>query len=96
MDNRLNVIMNSQEAILNSHGMARAKSSVDGLNRMYAQSKGACAICGVRPDRSLALDHCHKTGKLRGLLCFSCNVALGHFKDDPKLLRKAIRYLKDR
>ena len=39
------------------------------------------------------LDHCHKTGKFRGWLCQSCNIALGNFEDDPKILKKAISYL---
>jgi hypothetical protein len=39
------------------------------------------------------LDHCHKTGKLRGLLCSGCNLGVGIFKDDPALLYAAISYL---
>ena len=56
-----------------------------------------CKICDTHEDdlsRKLAVDHCHTTGKVRGLLCLSCNVALGHFKDDINLLRKAEDYLK--
>ena len=41
----------------------------------------------------LAIDHCHSTGKIRGLLCDRCNHGLGHFKDDINLLIKAIEYL---
>lgn len=55
-----------------------------------------CEICGQPPNgrtRTLHLDHDHKTGKFRGWLCDSHNRALGHFKDDPNLLRKAIAYL---
>lgn len=53
-----------------------------------------CAICGGRDkNRHLAIDHCHDTGLIRGLLCMGCNTALGRFKDDPVLLRKAIVYL---
>ncbi len=59
-----------------------------------------CAICG-NPEgeqrngltRHLAIDHDHKTGKIRALLCQSCNTGLGKFKDDPELLAKAIAYL---
>lgn len=40
------------------------------------------------------VDHCHETGKIRGLLCTSCNRALGLFKDDPTILTNAINYLK--
>jgi Autographiviridae endonuclease VII len=53
---------------------------------------GCCAICGVRPER-LVPDHNHATGTRRGLLCNTCNPALGAFKDSPKLLQAAIAYL---
>jgi hypothetical protein len=52
-------------------------------------------ICkgSTRDGRSLSIDHCHKTGKIRGLLCKDCNIGLGHFKDNIKLLQKAEEYL---
>lgn len=54
-----------------------------------------CAICGgINRDRTLAVDHCHDTGNVRGLLCSRCNIGLGLFKDNQKLLAKAIDYLK--
>lgn len=52
-----------------------------------------CSITGNKPTKKLAVDHCHKTGRLRGILCLSCNVALGHLKDDISLLKSAIVYL---
>jgi hypothetical protein len=68
---------------------------------MVAQA-GVCAICSQpetridnrtkQPSR-LAVDHCHSTGKVRGLLCSACNKGIGHLKDDPALLRKAADYL---
>lgn len=61
------------------------------LDAVYEAAKGYCAICGRKPERKqLALDHCHETGKLRGLLCVQCNTGLGMFKDDAALLRQAI------
>lgn len=51
-----------------------------------------CAICERKIE--LVVDHCHKTGKVRGLLCRSCNRVLGIFLDKPKLFLKASRYLK--
>ena len=58
------------------------------------QQKGVCAICKEPPEKQWAVDHDHKTDVVRGLLCPACNRGLGDFKDDPKRLRGAIRYLK--
>lgn len=52
---------------------------------------GCCAVCGSKAP--LRIDHDHATGKVRGLLCHHCNVALGHFKDSPDIMTKAIEYL---
>ena len=54
-----------------------------------------CAICEkAEPcNRALAVDHCHSTKKVRGLLCDNCNTALGKFKDNVNLLQNAINYL---
>lgn len=61
---------------------------------------GGCAICGSRrpggpKNRSFAVDHHHATGAVRGLLCFHCNTAIGHLREDPELLQRAIEYLDD-
>lgn len=55
-----------------------------------------CAICRTLEadlPKKLHLDHCHATGKIRGLLCARCNLGLGHFLDNKGLLQKAIDYL---
>lgn len=52
---------------------------------------GRCGICDEAAP--LHIDHSHVTGKVRGLLCFKCNVSLGHFRDSPHLLDKAAEYL---
>lgn len=56
-------------------------------------SSDVCEICGG-VDKRLVVDHCHKTGKLRGVLCLRCNFALGYFSDDVSLMEKSIEYLK--
>lgn len=58
---------------------------------------GGCAICRTDIEsnggRRLAVDHCHNSGRVRGILCSECNLGLGKFKDDPILLSRAIEYL---
>lgn len=63
---------------------------------MHEAQQGKCAICNEEPKtkRGLHVDHDHESGKVRGLLCHGCNVALGSFKEDVTLLNKAIKYLR--
>ena len=70
--------------------------STDEYDAMLAEQGGLCAICrgpqtSISPN--LCVDHCHDTGKVRGLLCNGCNGGLGLLKDSPELLRNAIDYL---
>jgi hypothetical protein len=58
---------------------------------LVARQGGACAIC--RKIKPLCVDHCHLTGKVRGLLCHTCNSALGFWGDSPSLVRRALKYL---
>src|SRR5262249_30876534 len=56
---------------------------------------GRCAICKKKPKNGvLYVDHCHRTGRIRGLLCRGCNLGIGHLKDDFRLTRAATAYLK--
>ena len=59
--------------------------------KMVREHEGRCAICGKA--RKLEVDHCHRTGKVRGLLCRSCNQLLGLAKDNGALLESAVQYL---
>jgi Autographiviridae endonuclease VII len=67
--------------------------SLADYDMMFARQGGACAIC-KRADRTLCVDHCHVTGKVRGLLCAKCNSALGFCNDDPGHLLAAAAYLR--
>lgn len=53
-----------------------------------AAQDGRCAACGRLPRRRLVGDHCHKTGRFRGIVCDQCNIAMGQTGDNPDLLRK--------
>jgi hypothetical protein len=61
---------------------------------MLSAQGGACAICRCQSDRTLHVDHDHKTGAVRGLLCRNCNRGLGCLKDDATTLQNAAEYLK--
>lgn len=62
--------------------------------KILAEQNGSCKICWAEPTgKSLAVDHCHSTGRVRGLLCSRCNQALGLFNDDCDRLQRAIKYL---
>lgn len=65
------------------------------FRRMEASQGGVCNICRQPPRRKrLSVDHCHTSGKVRGLLCHVCNAALGLLKDDTNRLFTAIDYLR--
>lgn len=63
--------------------------------RLCTEQEGKCAICGIVSTKPLRVDHDHKTGKTRGGLCSSCNIALGSMRDDPLLLEAAARYIRN-
>lgn len=64
---------------------------------MWMECGGLCEVCGrADADRLLAVDHCHETGRVRGLLCLNCNQALGKLKDDPELIRSLAEYAEAR
>lgn len=65
--------------------------------RLYAKQGGKCALCqrATGATRRLSVDHDHKTGGVRGLLCRPCNDLLGHARDDPNFFARAILYLSD-
>lgn len=61
-------------------------------NKLEKQG-GGCEICGSYIDGKGGIDHCHKTGKIRGILCSHCNAAIGHMNDGIERIQKAIKYL---
>lgn len=74
-----------------SHGVTIVQ-----YNEILERQGGVCAICRgpqAAPHKFLCVDHCHTTGKIRGLLCSPCNKSLGLLKDDPEILLAAARYL---
>lgn len=73
--------------------------TADDYANMLDKQNYSCAICKTsqcETGRNFAVDHCHTTKKVRGLLCSSCNIGLGQFKDNIELIEKAIKYLNER
>lgn len=70
--------------------------TLEQYKQLETNQRGLCAVC-EKPEkfkRNLAVDHCHKTGKVRQLLCADCNTSIGKFEDNPELLEKAAAYLR--
>lgn len=79
-------------ALRNTYGITLTE-----YNAMLAKQDNKCAICGntaILEHRAFHVDHCHTSGKIRGILCNGCNAGLGHFKDDPLILEKAAAYIR--
>lgn len=98
---------NKEWRLKNKAYLIRKESGIeikDGeYEKLLKDQNNLCKICNL-PEKILSrnrdrvkylsLDHCHKTKKIRGLLCHSCNTALGHFRDSIELLQSAINYIK--
>lgn len=70
--------------------------SKDDFDSLYKAQKGKCVICDQKKtEKEMVVDHDHSTENVRGLLCSSCNLMLGHGKDNPKVLINAARYIED-
>lgn len=87
-------------AKVNRNWMLKSKYGITqkGYDNLLEKQHGQCALCGSMDTgkkgiNHFAVDHCHITGKVRGLLCNNCNRALGLFKEDPITLANAVEYV---
>ena len=69
--------------------------TIEQYEQMLAQQNGRCATCKEIPER-MCVDHCHRTGAVRGLLCSGCNTALGFLKEDLLRIYALADYIKER
>ena len=70
--------------------------SLEDYDRMFEKQNGNCKTCGLPEiNQRLAVDHCHETGKVRGLLCSRCNLVLGRVEENTETLWNMIEYLKE-
>ena len=78
-----------------AHQLKKYGITVHEYWQMHASQSGTCNICDgeCATGARLCVDHCHKTKKVRGLVCRSCNVAIGHLRDNLVLLERAAQHL---
>lgn len=83
----------------NKNLLRRYGITLQQYEEMHSRQQGRCALCNRHETevgkRRLAVDHCHRTNKIRALLCGECNMGLGKFHDSQETLKKAINYLKE-
>jgi hypothetical protein len=79
----------------NTHLKKTYGITIEDYDKLLASQGGKCAICrGGTSKRHFAVDHNHKSGVIRGLLCARCNTALARFMDNITNLRRAVKYMK--
>lgn len=88
-----------KDRVKNQELLKSYKISLKDYNVMISKQNGVCAICFKNEltarNKNLAVDHCHKTGIIRGLLCSNCNRAIGLLKDSVPIIKSALKYLGD-
>jgi len=91
---------NHPDALIKSRKNYKLKKAygitIEEYNILFLNQNGCCKIC-KKPQstfkRSLAVDHCHKTNRIRGLLCHKCNLMIGYCEENLELLKSAASYL---
>ena len=98
--NRMDWAKDNPEKVKNTILKRKYKITLDRYNELYIKQGGVCAVCFERETmkylgkvRVLCVEHDHKTGKVRGLLCSNCNRALGLLQDSPVVVNSLKEYL---
>ena len=85
----LKLVKHRHHVLKSRYGM-----TIEDYYKLLEKQNNKCSICKLEAIKTLDVDHDHKTGVVRGLLCEGCNTGLGKFQDNPDLLGKALLYLK--
>ncbi len=94
-ENSLKYRIKNRKEINLKNRIDRYKISLDSYQELLNLQNGRCAICGTEINqKTCRIDHDHTTGKVRGLLCTSCNTGIGLFKDSSNIILNAAEYLK--
>jgi uncharacterized metal-binding protein len=97
-------VLSRSNAWAKSHPVSRKFTRLKNLygvtreqyDKIFEVQAGCCKLCGISQTelkKTLVIDHNHKTGRIRGLLCNPCNAALGLFKENAETLKKAVEYV---
>lgn len=90
----MDYIQKRKEQMRNNGYMNKYGITSEVVDVMIEEQKGCCYICGAKPrSYILRVDHCHKTGNIRAMLCNNCNMGLGMFGDNIEAMKKAIKHL---
>lgn len=91
LENPERIKKNARIANLRKRGL-----TIETYEEKLAAQGGGCLVCGAKPkpNRALAVDHCHTTGVTRGILCVNCNLAAGNLKDSPERADALAAYLR--
>lgn len=93
---------NNRDKVIEQRLKMRYGISLDDYNRMLTAQNNRCAICGTEEAKAhnmsgkvvkLSVDHNHKTGAVRALLCQDCNVAIGYFNEDAERMMNGAKYI---
>jgi hypothetical protein len=91
-----------KESSLKWHYKSKYGLTFEQRQALFDKQEGKCAVCncdvhldGTKNATQAVIDHCHTSGKVRGVLCNTCNQGLGFFKDDVTVIQNAIKYLKE-
>jgi hypothetical protein len=85
-----------KQSVRNSVLKAKYGMTTEDYEALFDSQGRLCAVCKSPKSRGFGrmhVDHCHKTGNVRGILCQPCNTSLGKCNDDPEILRKLAEYL---
>lgn len=87
-----------KDHVLKTNLKLRNNFTKEEYNTFLINQEFCCAICNRHLSefkKKFAIDHCHKTGKIRGLLCFNCNTGIGHFRESIEAIENAIKYIQE-
>lgn len=92
-NSRYDPLKNKDNKLKKAYGIG-----LEEYNSLFIKQEGCCAVCGIHQSsltRSLAVDHCHSSGKVRGLLCGKCNTALGLLNESEQIMKNLISYMSE-